>query len=277
MVALAMPKLGKPHLPRAEAKPATRVPKIRRERVFCYDYLDAESLEGDTQIQLRNIWQAFVPLNEMLAHFPKSCRWTPDTRFYTIMSTLMGAMALPILLVGLLTALRWPPVPAIMVGTPVGLMFGAPIGWLLAPVWTPKPFWTVRRVFHVIDGDVDHGSGEIVRHITPELRPLTHTNLQGEKPRATDAPKIREWYEEEGIKRDPVFMGDVSFANANRMEDVTTIFANKPSIAQKVQLGLVALVAVACVIAMFFLVISRNDSPPPTVDDTAAPVSAEVQ
>lgn len=146
-----------------------------------------------------------VPVSDLYANLPASCRYGPNMWNVRIWGAVIGACVGAPLMYGFfipLLGVIMAPVPGVLMGAFIGSM----VGWAVAPRYAPKPLWIVRRIEVPADpatngrtargrvrvheqpnpDGVQMGSADASHFLAMEdgtrryLIPWQHTHLQGE-------------------------------------------------------------------------------------------------
>ena len=133
----------------------------QHERLHIYEY------DNDTGEQI--MWQAALPVAELIRHLPVSCRWSPDYPKFRWLWAGLDSLVVFILAFGISLQMV-----GVVLAPFVGLLFcgiGFAFGYATGHKLTPAPFWTARRLWAK-----DETTGEQV----VSMWPLVHTLLKGE-------------------------------------------------------------------------------------------------
>lgn len=103
------------------------------ETVYVYD-----------QVQGVDTLQA--PVAELFENLPQACRYFPNAVTAKTYGAVAGAILVAAILFGPTTWLLGP-MGGLILGVFAGMGPGALVGWMAGPLFGPKPFWIVRRLY----------------------------------------------------------------------------------------------------------------------------------
>ena len=151
--------------------------RVRWETAIVYDY----DLETGDQVT----WRGVLPLEQLEAHLPTTCRYVFDIHRSRMWGAVFGAL----LGTGVITIAAAPVFSSI--APVVGLLFGAApglfLGFIFLPRYGPKPIWIMRRVWADLkEAEVDplsiqpdmvfQGAGQSRRTIVPVPHAFSEEN-----------------------------------------------------------------------------------------------------
>ena len=236
MVAIAIPR---PSFRIRSQSRGKSTPKPRYETVVVYDLLGPEPITHVVEM-------SGVEIQEHLDH---RARYKPVGGKHVLIGLLLGT----VLSIGALF-LMWfllgvPPVVALVFAAFQATPIGAPIGWILSKKFAPKPIWLMRRSW-----DIDSNQQRMV------IESIIHSQFDGNE------WIIQEWEDSDGKHERviPQVYRATSTFEMTEGRDEREDYKGKASTWEKLELGLVAILAISSIgLFVLFAIATSSPTPPP--------------
>lgn len=181
------------------------------------------------------VWTGKIPYEELRQHLPIKCRYVPESNAARWWGALLGAsLAALVIVVVLYQGAQFTLLGSLFLGIPMGGLLGGLIGLILGPRYGPKPFWLVRRRTLV-----NEETGEVTGQL---VIPILYQDLM-------PPPGIKV-HTASGVYE------------MLRMRDVRAFFTGGMSRWKKLEIGLLASVAIGLAVVMVLFVIATTGAKP---------------
>ena len=179
-------------------------------------------------------YQATLPTAEIQANLDPRSRWVPDSIAPLIVGPSFAAAGFATFFVTLFLFAGVLLPAAVIAGVSLGMLFGGPLGLWLGPKFGPKPFWVMRLRYTENKGKTAIETGSYVHsHFLEREYVLTAADEDGGKSIVPQVYRATALYE------------------LTTSRDEQGIFSSPQNQWEKIEIGMLAIIMLACVGLLF--------------------------